>query len=176
MQPQPHHLYCRPFAPTLTLEPKSTATRLWAPLPQSSHWILRSSKTEPSMANVNVANSSGKLGFASPPRAITYNELHAYNHSNRSHHRSNPYPQFVYPFHPTYGTQLQSPIHSQPPNEGVMFTAPELPEETLLDREHNETLAKLNFVLALVDCILELAESRASPLSVLTESVNNENK
>ncbi|CAD7005062.1 unnamed protein product [Ceratitis capitata] len=32
------------------------------------------------------------------------------------------------------------------------FHAPELSEETLMDREHNETLSKLNFVLALTDC------------------------
>ena len=135
---------------------------------QSPHWILRSSKTEPSMATMNVAGS-GRLGFASPPRAITYNELHGYN-QNRSH-RSNPYPQCVYPFHRT-----SPPLSCQTAPEPVMFEAPELPEETLLDREHNETLAKLNFVLALVDCILELAQSKASPLSVLTESVNKENK
>lgn len=135
---------------------------------QSPHWILRSSKTEPSMATMNVAGS-GRLGFASPPRAITFNELHGYN-QNRSH-RSNPYPQCVYPFHRT-----SSPLSCQTTPEPVTFEAPELPEETLLDREHNETLAKLNFVLALVDCILELAQSKASPLSVLTESVNKENK
>jgi serine/threonine-protein kinase ULK2 len=47
------------------------------------------------------------------------------------------------------------------------FAAPELPAETLLDRDHNETLAKLNFVLALTDCILEVANARCAPLSAL---------
>jgi serine/threonine-protein kinase ULK2 len=51
------------------------------------------------------------------------------------------------------------------------FAAPELPAETLLDRDHNETLAKLNFVLALTDCILEVANARCAPLSALM-SVN----
>lgn len=37
-------------------------------------------------------------------------------------------------------------------------------------REHNETLAKLNFVLALVDCILELARSRAAPIMALRQT------
>lgn len=37
-------------------------------------------------------------------------------------------------------------------------------------REHNETLAKLNFVLALVDCILELARSRAAPITALRQN------
>jgi serine/threonine-protein kinase ULK2 len=68
----------------------------------------------------------------------------------------------------------------------MTFYAPELPAETLLDvscriflvfseifidfllqREHNETLAKLNFVLALTDCILEVADLRCAPLSAL---------
>lgn len=52
-------------------------------------------------------------------------------------------------------------------DETVLFHAPELHAETLLDREHNETLAKLNFVMALTDCILEVADSRCAPLSAL---------
>lgn len=48
-----------------------------------------------------------------------------------------------------------------------MFNAPDLPVETLLDRTHNETLAKLNFVLALCDCILEVADAKCAPLSAL---------
>lgn len=41
-----------------------------------------------------------------------------------------------------------------------------------LQKEHNDTLAKLNFVLALVECILEVARTRASPLAAaLSESV-----
>ena len=39
-----------------------------------------------------------------------------------------------------------------------------------LQREHNETLAKLNFVLALSDCVVELAQARAAPLAALTDS------
>ena len=34
-----------------------------------------------------------------------------------------------------------------------------------LQKEHNETIAKLNFVNALVECIMDLAQSRASPIS-----------
>lgn len=49
----------------------------------------------------------------------------------------------------------------------INFHAPELPAETLMDREHNETVAKLNFVIALTDCILEVADSRCAPLSAL---------
>lgn len=49
----------------------------------------------------------------------------------------------------------------------LTFHAPELPVETLLDRSHNETLAKLNFVVALCDCIIEVADSKCAPLSAL---------
>lgn len=51
--------------------------------------------------------------------------------------------------------------------EPLTFHAPELPVETLLDRPHNETLAKLNFVVALCDCILEVADVKCAPLSAL---------
>ncbi|KAK4873703.1 hypothetical protein RN001_013063 [Aquatica leii] len=51
----------------------------------------------------------------------------------------------------------------------VTFLAPELPEETLLEREHNETLAKINFVLTLSGCVLDLAAARASPLPALVD-------
>ncbi|XP_076228243.1 serine/threonine-protein kinase unc-51-like protein Atg1 isoform X3 [Nomia melanderi] len=46
----------------------------------------------------------------------------------------------------------------------LTFIAPELPEETLLEREHNEILAKLNFVVALCECVCEVARTRAGPL------------
>lgn len=64
---------------------------------------------------------------------------------------------------------------SPPGSEGlVLFVAPELPEETLMEREHNETLAKLNFVSALVDCIVELARSRSTPLAAIAESTQSD--
>ncbi|XP_076653764.1 serine/threonine-protein kinase unc-51-like protein Atg1 isoform X2 [Halictus rubicundus] len=46
----------------------------------------------------------------------------------------------------------------------LTFIAPELPEETLLEREHSEILAKLNFVVALCECVCEVARTRAGPL------------
>jgi serine/threonine-protein kinase ULK/ATG1 len=45
------------------------------------------------------------------------------------------------------------------------FEPPQLTEETLLEKEHNQALAKLNFVLALVECILELAKIKGAPFS-----------
>lgn len=52
-------------------------------------------------------------------------------------------------------------------NMPYLFSAPDLPIETLLDRSHNETLAKLNFVVALCDCILEVADAKCAPLSAI---------
>lgn len=84
---------------------------------------------------------------------------------------------------------------TSPPMEGpIVFIAPELTQETLLEvsncsydvitwpshfllslqKEHNDTLAKLNFVLALVECVIEVARNRASPLAAaLSESTHN---
>lgn len=39
-----------------------------------------------------------------------------------------------------------------------------------MQKEHNETLAKINFVLALSNCILDLAASRTAPLAALVDS------
>ncbi|GFR20545.1 hypothetical protein TNCT_299012, partial [Trichonephila clavata] len=63
--------------------------------------------------------------------------------------------------------------HGNSPSSLEGHFIPELPEETLLEPEHNDTLAKLNFVSALVKCILELAKTRSSPLSsALSSSIS----
>uniref|UniRef100_A0A1B6MS75 Protein kinase domain-containing protein n=1 Tax=Graphocephala atropunctata TaxID=36148 RepID=A0A1B6MS75_9HEMI len=48
------------------------------------------------------------------------------------------------------------------------FIIPELPPETLLEKEHNEVLAKLNFILTVSECIVEVArdKSRSDSLAV----------
>jgi len=63
---------------------------------------------------------------------------------------------------------------SPPQVEGpIVFIAPQLTQDTLFEKEHNDTLAKLNFVLALVECIMEVARTRASPLAAaLSESIH----
>ncbi|XP_032781426.2 serine/threonine-protein kinase ULK2 [Daphnia magna] len=84
------------------------------------------------------------------------------NGSNWSLQRKSSFEQGAY----GYGTS--------PPMEGpIVFVAPELTQETLLEKEHNDTLAKLNFVLALVECIMDVARNRASPLAAaLNESIH----
>ncbi|KAG8182072.1 hypothetical protein JTE90_008607 [Oedothorax gibbosus] len=63
------------------------------------------------------------------------------------------------------GRRRGSSFENNSPNSLEGLFIPELPEETLLEKEHNDTLAKLHFVWALVKCILELAKTRSSPLS-----------
>uniref|UniRef100_A0A665WRQ2 non-specific serine/threonine protein kinase n=1 Tax=Echeneis naucrates TaxID=173247 RepID=A0A665WRQ2_ECHNA len=56
------------------------------------------------------------------------------------------------------------PYGTSPPSlEGfITFEAPELPEETLMEREHTDTLMHLRMMLSFTDCVLEMAAVRAS--------------
>nr|XP_033487517.1 serine/threonine-protein kinase ULK2 [Epinephelus lanceolatus] len=55
------------------------------------------------------------------------------------------------------------PYGTSPPSlEGfITFEAPELPEETLMEREHTDTLMHLRMILSFTDCVLEMAAVRA---------------
>ncbi|CAN9510997.1 unnamed protein product [Ophioblennius macclurei] len=55
------------------------------------------------------------------------------------------------------------PYGTSPPSlEGfITFEAPELPEETLMEREHTDTLIHLRMMLSFTDCVLEMAAVRA---------------
>uniref|UniRef100_A0A4W5RXA4 non-specific serine/threonine protein kinase n=1 Tax=Hucho hucho TaxID=62062 RepID=A0A4W5RXA4_9TELE len=55
------------------------------------------------------------------------------------------------------------PYGTSPPSlDGfITFEAPELPEETLMEREHTDTLMHLRMMLSFTDCVLEIAEVRA---------------
>lgn len=70
-----------------------------------------------------------------------------------------------------YNTDLSSPVTTlpyaqSPPNmDGpVMFVVPELTDETLLSNEHRDTLGKLQFISTVICSLIELAQSRTSPL------------
>lgn len=72
---------------------------------------------------------------------------------------------------PSHGSQMEltSPQFSyaqSPPNmEGpVVFMVPELADEGLLNVEHRDTLGKLQFVSSLISSLIELAETKTSPL------------
>ncbi|TNN63668.1 Serine/threonine-protein kinase ULK2 [Liparis tanakae] len=55
------------------------------------------------------------------------------------------------------------PYGTSPPSlEGfITFEAPELPEETLMEREHTDTLMHLRMMLSFTDCVLEMAAVQA---------------
>ncbi|XP_071790723.1 serine/threonine-protein kinase ULK2-like isoform X1 [Asterias amurensis] len=64
-------------------------------------------------------------------------------------------------------SQSPIPYAASPPNMmgPIMFVAPELPEETLLEPEHNETVDRLSVILGIVDAINEVAKQRSDPLA-----------
>uniref|UniRef100_A0A8C7WBF1 non-specific serine/threonine protein kinase n=1 Tax=Oncorhynchus mykiss TaxID=8022 RepID=A0A8C7WBF1_ONCMY len=55
------------------------------------------------------------------------------------------------------------PYGTSPPSlDGfITFEAPELPEETLMEREHTDTLMHLRMMLSFTDCVLDIAAVRA---------------
>ncbi|KAM9426177.1 serine/threonine-protein kinase ULK1 isoform 2-T2 [Pholidichthys leucotaenia] len=75
---------------------------------------------------------------------------------------------------PTTGTYLEgfeapvSPPHSLTDlvtaniGTGVTFEAPELPEETLMEQEHTDTVQRLRFTLDFVVCLMEVAAARGA--------------
>lgn len=75
--------------------------------------------------------------------------------------------QMISPPSPTISTSLRS-------RQAAVFEVPALSEETILDKSHNEILAKLNFVLALVDSIFGIINDISNPIVVLSETNSNE--
>src|SRR5699024_7607056 len=83
---------------------------------------------------------------------------------------------------PPSGSQMMSPPSPSStsfqnrtfPYQQVTFEPLELSEETIMDKTHNETLAKLNFVLALVDSIFEFINNISNPIAALSDSFVSE--
>ncbi|XP_053424549.1 serine/threonine-protein kinase ULK2 isoform X3 [Nycticebus coucang] len=66
------------------------------------------------------------------------------------------------------------PYGASPPSlEGLItFEAPELPEETLMEREHTDTLRHLNVMLMFTDCVLDLTAIRGGNPELCTSAVS----
>ncbi|KAM7067699.1 serine/threonine-protein kinase ULK2 isoform 3-T3 [Molossus nigricans] len=66
------------------------------------------------------------------------------------------------------------PYGASPPSlEGLItFEAPELPEETLMEREHTDTLRHLNVMLMFTECVLDLTAVRAGSPELCTSAVS----
>ncbi|XP_073902819.1 serine/threonine-protein kinase ULK2 isoform X2 [Castor canadensis] len=66
------------------------------------------------------------------------------------------------------------PYGASPPSlEGLItFEAPELPEETLMEREHTDTLRHLNVMLMFTECVLDLTALRGGNPELCTSAVS----
>ncbi|XP_034503261.1 serine/threonine-protein kinase ULK2 isoform X2 [Ailuropoda melanoleuca] len=66
------------------------------------------------------------------------------------------------------------PYGASPPSlEGfITFEAPELPEETLMEREHTDTLRHLNVMLMFTECVLDLTAVRGGHPELCTSAVS----
>ncbi|XP_053786733.1 serine/threonine-protein kinase ULK2 isoform X2 [Desmodus rotundus] len=66
------------------------------------------------------------------------------------------------------------PYGASPPSlEGlVTFEAPELPEETLMEREHTDALRHLNVMLMFTECVLDLTAVRGGDPELCTSAVS----
>ncbi|KAJ7308812.1 hypothetical protein JRQ81_008080 [Phrynocephalus forsythii] len=66
------------------------------------------------------------------------------------------------------------PYGASPPSlEGfITFEAPELPEETLMEREHTDTLRHLNIMLAFTECVLDLTALRSGKPDLCASAVS----
>ncbi|NXS45897.1 ULK2 kinase, partial [Balaeniceps rex] len=66
------------------------------------------------------------------------------------------------------------PYGTSPPSlEGfITFEAPELPEETLMEREHTDTLRHLNMMLTFIECVLDLTAVRGGNPDLCTSAVS----
>ncbi|XP_054427131.1 serine/threonine-protein kinase ULK2 isoform X2 [Pteronotus mesoamericanus] len=66
------------------------------------------------------------------------------------------------------------PYGASPPSlEGlVTFEAPELPEETLMEREHTDALRHLNVMLLFTECVLDLTAVRGGDPELCTSAVS----
>ncbi|XP_074045341.1 serine/threonine-protein kinase ULK2 isoform X4 [Macrotis lagotis] len=67
-----------------------------------------------------------------------------------------------------------TPYGTSPPSlEGfITFEAPELPEETLMEREHTDTLRHLNTMLTFTECVLDLTAIRGGNPELCTSAVS----
>ncbi|OCT94985.1 serine/threonine-protein kinase ULK2 [Xenopus laevis] len=54
----------------------------------------------------------------------------------------------------------------------ITFEAPELPEETLMEREHTDTLRHLNLMLMFTECVIELTATRGGNPELCTSAVS----
>lgn len=159
-------------------DPRSLIPYLTSPTPRTAHFATASAATPVGHQATTTCNQTQQ----SPLSFHNYHQSSAGSGSNMSiGGQQPPISQRATPPANTsssgsllryMASQFNSPTHidGSPP----VFYALDLPEETLLDKEHNETLAKLNFIDSLVECILSLADSRSALINLTDDETKPE--
>uniref|UniRef100_A0A8C3UPA6 non-specific serine/threonine protein kinase n=1 Tax=Catharus ustulatus TaxID=91951 RepID=A0A8C3UPA6_CATUS len=130
--------------------PPSSATP-----PTCTHMVLRTRTTSvgSNSSGGSLCSTSGRVYMGSPPGI--------YMGSSPPGAEAAPSLKYI-----PYGT-------SPPSLEGfITFEAPELPEETLMEREHTDTLRHLNMMLTFTECVLDLTAVRGGNPELCTSAVS----
>ncbi|XP_021380581.1 serine/threonine-protein kinase ULK2 [Lonchura striata] len=130
--------------------PPSSATP-----PTCTHMVLRTRTTSvgSNSSGGSLCSTSGRVYMGSPPGI--------YMGSSPPGAEAAPSLKYI-----PYGT-------SPPSLEGfITFEAPELPEETLMEREHTDTLRHLNMMLTFTECVLDLTAVRGGNPDLCTSAVS----
>ncbi|XP_017071299.1 serine/threonine-protein kinase unc-51 isoform X2 [Drosophila eugracilis] len=156
---------------SLSETPPPHAPSTWQVSPGHSQSPLRrsgnSSPVLPSAALTKLPTLGSPTMLVAPGSLGSIGSAGSGSENNNQHHMLGPRAFTLPELGATGGLHSLLDTGTGAGVEPHAFQAPELSEETLMDREHNETLSKLNFVLALTDCIQEVADSRCAPLSTL---------
>ncbi|XP_019366718.1 PREDICTED: serine/threonine-protein kinase ULK2 [Gavialis gangeticus] len=123
--------------------------------PTCTHMVLRTRTTSvgSNSSGGSLCSTSGRVYMGSPPGI----------YMGSSPPGADPAPNLKYM---PYGT-------SPPSLEGfITFEAPELPEETLMEREHTDTLRHLNMMLTFTECVLDLTAIRGGNPELCTSAVS----
>ncbi|XP_042298280.1 serine/threonine-protein kinase ULK2 isoform X3 [Sceloporus undulatus] len=123
--------------------------------PTCTHMVLRARTTSvgSSSSGGSLCSTSGRVLMGSPPGI--------YIGSSPPGAETAPCLKYM-----PYGT-------SPPSLEGfITFEAPELPEETLMEREHTDTLRHLNLMLAFTECVLDLTAVRSGNPELCSSAVS----
>ncbi|XP_069082457.1 serine/threonine-protein kinase ULK2 [Pleurodeles waltl] len=123
--------------------------------PTCTHMVMRARTTSvgSNSSGGSLCSTSGRVHIGSPPATYLGSSPPAAEAAPCSRYMS-------------YGTS--------PPSleDFITFEAPELPEETLMEREHTDTLRHLNLMLAFTECVMDLTAARGASSDLCTSAVS----
>ncbi|XP_069767604.1 serine/threonine-protein kinase ULK2 isoform X3 [Narcine bancroftii] len=123
--------------------------------PQSSHMVTRARTMSVGSGSPlgSLCSNSGRIYMGSPPGSSMGTSPPGAEGASSL--------KFM-----TFGT-------SPPSLEGfITFEAPELPEETLMEREHTDTLRHLNTMLTFAECIMDIAAMKGGSSNLGTSAAS----